>query len=209
MPRYAISDIHGCPKTFRKLLKEITFSKQDELFLLGDYIDKGPDGIGVINHILELEEQGYNITCLAGNHERMFTNEVMRGEHTGVVPQRYHVDVTRWILGLPYYHETPGYILVHAGLNFKESAPLDAKYDMLWIRNWYGEVDKDWLGDRIIVHGHTPERLDSVKEGIRLMADKQRVCIDSGCALSYHGMGYLTALNLDSQEGHFVKICEH
>jgi hypothetical protein len=35
------------------------------------------------------------------------------------------------------------------------------------------------------------------------MREEQRVCIDSGCAHSYKGMGYLTALNLDTGEGAF------
>jgi serine/threonine protein phosphatase 1 len=47
--RYAISDIHGCPKTLAALIGEIGLEKKDELFLLGDYIDRGPDSQGVIN----------------------------------------------------------------------------------------------------------------------------------------------------------------
>lgn len=51
MSRYAISDIHGCAKTFKNLLRRISFSKEDVLYLLGDYIDRGPDSKGVIDHI--------------------------------------------------------------------------------------------------------------------------------------------------------------
>jgi len=146
MPRYAISDIHGCPKTFRKLLFEINLNQTDELFLLGDYVDKGPDAMGVIQMIWDLESRGYQITCLRGNHERMFTNEVARGEHSGVIPRRYHEEACRWMLGLDYYAETPGYFLVHAGLNFRHVDPLEDTYSMLWIRYWYDEIDRDWLG---------------------------------------------------------------
>lgn len=39
--KYAISDIHGCLKTFKSLLKKISFSKSDELYILGDFIDRG------------------------------------------------------------------------------------------------------------------------------------------------------------------------
>ncbi len=209
MPRYAISDIHGCPKTFHKLLDEIHFSQEDELFLLGDYIDKGPDGMGVIFMIWALESQGHKITCLPGNHERMFTNEVMRGEHSGAVPRRHHQEVCRWMLGLRNYAETPGYFLVHAGLNFRHLNPIEDTYSMLWIRHWYDEIDRDWLGDRIIVHGHTPEPMHSVKFGIEKMQERQRVCIDSGCSLPYKGFKHLTALNLDSGEGTFVRFCEY
>lgn len=208
MPRYAISDIHGCPKTFRALLQQINFSKTDELFLLGDYVDKGPDSYGVIEYIWELQATGFDLKCLRGNHERMFTNEVMRGEHSGVIPRRHHQEVCRWMLGLNDYLETPGYLLVHAGLNFRHVDPLEATYDMLWIRYWYDDIDRDWLGDRIIVHGHTPEPMTSVKFGIGKMREEQRVCIDSGCAHTRKGMGYLTALNLDSGEGIFQRVVD-
>lgn len=205
MPRYAISDIHGCPKTFEHLLETINLTKEDELFLLGDYVDKGPDSYGVIKLIWQLEEEGYQVSCLRGNHESMFTNEVKRGEHSGVIPRQYHEEVCRWMLGLKDYFETPGYFLVHAGLNFLHPAPLEDRYAMRWIRYWYDDIDRDWLGDRIVVHGHTPEPLRSVRYGIEQMRRQQRVCIDSGCAHTRDGMGYLTALNLDTQKGAYVK----
>ncbi len=205
MSRFAISDIHGCPKTFRALLDAIALTREDELFLLGDYVDKGPDSYGVIEHIWQLNAAGYRITALRGNHERMFTNEVVRGEHSGIIPLAHREEVCRWMLGLDYYTETPGYFLVHAGLNFRHPNPLEDTYAMLWIRYWYDELDQEWLGKRIVVHGHTPEPLTSVRYGIGQMAEQQRVCIDSGCSHSYPGMGYLTALNLDTREGTFVK----
>ena len=205
MPRYAISDIHGCPKTFQALLDKIELTPKDELFLLGDYVDKGPDGFGVIQMIWQLKDKGFQVKCLMGNHERMFINEVMRGEHSGVIPRRHHEEVYRWMLGLRYFFAIPGYFLVHAGFNFRHPNPLEDTYAMLWVRYWYDEIDFDWLGDRIIVHGHTPEPMSAVRFGIQHMASKQRVCIDSGCAHTRKGMGYLTALNLDTKEGIFVK----
>ncbi|MEM8906599.1 MAG: metallophosphoesterase, partial [Bacteroidota bacterium] len=42
MPKYAISDIHGCLKTFQALLETISFNRSDELYLLGDFVDRGP-----------------------------------------------------------------------------------------------------------------------------------------------------------------------
>ncbi|MEL6721291.1 MAG: metallophosphoesterase, partial [Bacteroidota bacterium] len=56
MAKYAISDIHGCSKSFQALLEKINFSPKDELYLLGDYIDRGPDSKGVIDHVLSLKE---------------------------------------------------------------------------------------------------------------------------------------------------------
>ena len=83
MRKIAISDIHGCIRTFRYLLEEkIRLQPEDHLFLLGDFIDRGPNSKGVIDYILELQQSGYQLTCLLGNHEEMllrsFTESLMR-----------------------------------------------------------------------------------------------------------------------------------
>jgi serine/threonine protein phosphatase 1 len=66
-----IGDIHGCNKTFNALLDKVALSTFDHLYLLGDYIDRGPDSKGVIDTIFNLKEAGYQVTCLRGNHEQM------------------------------------------------------------------------------------------------------------------------------------------
>lgn len=76
MRRFAISDIHGCLKTFQALLERIAFSKADILYLLCDYIDRGPDSRGLIDYIWKLKEAGYTMPCLRGNHEQMLLDEV-------------------------------------------------------------------------------------------------------------------------------------
>ena len=43
--RYLISDIHGCYDQYRQLLQKINFSSQDELYVLGDAVDRGSDPI--------------------------------------------------------------------------------------------------------------------------------------------------------------------
>ncbi|WP_187270849.1 metallophosphoesterase family protein [Neolewinella aurantiaca] len=205
--RYAISDIHGCPKSFRALLNEIQLDRNDELFLLGDYIDRGPDSQGVIDLAWELEADGYNVKSLRGNHEEMLL-EAHRGERDVYdwAPSRKHYDkVIAWMDRLPFYFETPGYILVHAGLNFQRTFPFKDKNAMLYSRYFYDTIDYEWLGDRIIVHGHTPARMLEVKKDIRDMATNQYACIDAGCSQVAEGMGYLTALNLDTKEGTFVR----
>ena len=59
---YVIADIHGCCRTFRHLLFEvIRLKKEDTLYLLGDYIDRGPESKGVIETIMALQADEYNI----------------------------------------------------------------------------------------------------------------------------------------------------
>ena len=40
---YVISDIHGCYKEFLEMLRLIDFSAKDDLFVLGDVVDRGKD----------------------------------------------------------------------------------------------------------------------------------------------------------------------
>ena len=68
--RIAIGDIHGCSKTFKLLIEnEIQLNKNDQLFLLGDYIDKGKRSKEVLDYILHLIESGFSVFPLMGNHE--------------------------------------------------------------------------------------------------------------------------------------------
>ena len=218
MARYAISDIHGCSKTFETLLRKISFSKNDTLYLLGDYIDKGPDSKGVIDYIWHLQKKGFQVHCLMGNHEDMLLENLREGYHDGESETlasfevEHSLDIPKpyldWIKNLPYYFELDKYIMVHAGLNFTIENPLEDNYAMLWARHWYNEVNKDWLSGRIIVHGHTPIKDYAIKESIQFLEDLPIIDIDAGCAIRGSGYGHLCALNLDSREVIFQKNVE-
>jgi serine/threonine protein phosphatase 1 len=217
MRRIAISDVHGCAKTFRELLRRIEFSKDDQLFLLGDYIDRGPDSRGVVDDILEMQEKGYALTCLRGNHEQMLLNGLADVQHLplfnhngGIETMRsFEVEdlrdlptcYLRFFGNLPFYHEAPGYILVHAGLNFLQPDPLSEGQEMIWIRNWYEQISQEWLNGRKIVHGHTPVGIELIRQ-MALNLDKTSVQnIDAGCVYTQAPqMGTLCAFDLDSGE---------
>ena len=55
MSAYAVSDLHGQYKTFAKGLKKIGFSDSDMLYVIGDTIDRGPDGIRILEYIKKHE----------------------------------------------------------------------------------------------------------------------------------------------------------
>ena len=81
MRKIAVSDIHGCLKTFKALIEhQVEFTKKDELYLLGDYIDRGPDSKGVLDYVMNLQEAGYKVFCVKGNHEEMMVNAVQNNE---------------------------------------------------------------------------------------------------------------------------------
>lgn len=62
---YVMSDIHGCYAEYQLLLKKINFSDDDELFLLGDYVDRGQAPIPVLFDMMSRP----NVHPLMGNHD--------------------------------------------------------------------------------------------------------------------------------------------
>lgn len=70
MNTYVMSDIHGCYDAFIEMLEKIEFSKNDQLVLAGDYIDRGPKSYEMLNW---LEDAPDNILCLKGNHDAEFS----------------------------------------------------------------------------------------------------------------------------------------
>ena len=64
---YAVSDIHGCYDKYRELLRVIRFGPEDTLYVLGDVIDRGPDGFKIL---LDMAQRR-NVVGLMGNHEAM------------------------------------------------------------------------------------------------------------------------------------------
>jgi serine/threonine protein phosphatase 1 len=215
---FAIGDIHGCARTFRALLTEqLKVKKGDTLYCLGDLIDRGPDSKGVIDTVLELRQNGIACIALRGNHEALFLdiidgkiepkNWFVNGGEAmlksfGVsaaagVPESY----IRFIRDTCLYVAQPGFILVHAGLNFSLPDPFLDTRTMLWDRNFDYHAFK--AGNRILVHGHTPRSLDYI------LAQKTEgsVNIDSGCV--YMGQyGHLTALDLNTLQFHVQPAIE-
>ncbi|MBP1960889.1 metallophosphoesterase family protein [Paenibacillus aceris] len=63
-----ISDIHGELEKFEGLLAAAQYNpERDQLILLGDYVDRGPNAKGVIERVIALKEAGALV--LKGNHE--------------------------------------------------------------------------------------------------------------------------------------------
>ena len=67
MARYAIGDIQGCFNEFKQLLEKINFSTHnDQLWLVGDLVNRGPDSLKVLQYITELPKQPI---IVLGNHD--------------------------------------------------------------------------------------------------------------------------------------------
>ncbi len=67
MATYVMSDIHGLQGRFTAMLDRIHLQEEDTLFILGDVIDRGSDGIALLKQILHHPQ----MILLMGNHEFM------------------------------------------------------------------------------------------------------------------------------------------
>lgn len=212
MPRvFAIGDIHGCSKTFKKLLLEkIQIRKSDKIYCIGDYVDRGRDSKGVIDFIFELRKKGYHIHTLRGNHEQMMLDapiSKIKMQHWlknggSATLKSFHIESLKeiapkylsFLKKTKFYIKTQKYIFVHAGLNFSKANLFEDKDAMLWLRDFpsYQPV----LAGQILIHGHTPKSLDTI-----LTQHGNCFNIDGGCVFKEHShLGKMVALNLGENE---------
>lgn len=96
MATYVMSDIHGRSVTFISMLDKIHLDKEkDTLYLLGDYTDSGPDGIGVIKCIMNMQAEGFKVHCLMGNHDKMMLDVI---DYQGDSDEEYQDIIDQWYI---------------------------------------------------------------------------------------------------------------
>lgn len=229
MNSWVISDIHGCFMTFKTLVEDkIHLTKDDELFLLGDYIDRGKKSKQLIDYIIDLQNKNYSIQPIMGNHEWFLLQAYE--ESLNLSEKRWipHInkaeknwlsyggketlesfgiksvkDIPKqyidWISTLPYYRFSGSYIMVHAGLNFQEDDLFSDTYSMMFSYNF--QVDHKKLGERIVIHGHYPIGKTFFDEQKRNYKTDGFLDLDLGCVyVANPEMGILTALNLKTMD---------
>ena len=65
-----MADIHGNSKRFLSVMNQINLQPKDTLYVLGDIIDRYPDGIRILRMLMDMS----NTKMLLGNHEYMMLN---------------------------------------------------------------------------------------------------------------------------------------
>lgn len=214
MARYVTTDLHGCLQTLRHLVEHmLPLQPEDELFILGDYVNKGPDSRGVLEYLMALSQRGFRVYCLRGNHDQELLDAARGFQHLtwasaadrqltlesfGVTRPEDIPDVyLRWLDELPYQLDIPGFTLVHAGYNFR-LPPARMRTDwhtMLNIKQF--TLDASRLQGRRLVHGHVPTPTAEVQRQARLKAGA--IGLDTGCVYRHNPeLAHLAALNLDT-----------
>ncbi len=71
-PFYAIGDLHGRIDLLDAVLAKIDPGEDQQIVLLGDYIDRGPHSAQTLDRLYRLSQQRPDqVVCLMGNHEKM------------------------------------------------------------------------------------------------------------------------------------------
>ncbi len=121
MATWVIGDIHGCWRTFQRLLERIEWSPaKDELWLVGDLVNRGPYSLEVLRWAVD---HGDRVTAVLGNHDLH-----LLARACGVAPAKKsdtldevleapdREELLEWLRQRPLMHQFGRFVLVHAGL---------------------------------------------------------------------------------------------
>ena len=191
---YIISDIHGCLAEMEAAISIIkNHNKSNKVVFVGDYIDRGPNSKGVIDRIIDLQNNDdHEWIALMGNHEDMFLHNhwgfMNNGGKETLMSYSYSgewqngtVDSEHeeWIKKLPLFHEENNVAIAHAGIPEGVLCKnADPEY-LLWSRALRITEHGTYAHT---VHGHTPMK--------NAVLTKDVSYIDTGCVFG----NYLTVL---------------
>ena len=220
---YVMSDIHGDSDAFDKILAMIDLKAEDHLYVLGDVVDRGPDGIELLQRIRQMK----NCTLLLGNHEYMMINALrhpkddmlmhrwlMNGcettyERFMALDKIAREDLLKYLEALPVQTlvivRKNEFILVHA-------APLELFEDIGWMHEnrtefavWYRMPLKQYerFKGKITIFGHTPTmNVQFTEQKMRFAYGDDVIDIDCGCAYPQYG-GQLGCLRLEDMTEYY------
>ncbi|MCX5746120.1 MAG: symmetrical bis(5'-nucleosyl)-tetraphosphatase [Proteobacteria bacterium] len=125
MALYAIGDIQGCMASLDRLLALIDFrAGRDQLWLVGDLVNRGPRSLDVLRWARELALEPGVVTCVLGNHDLHF---LARAAGAASAKKRDTLDealaapdrdrLVDWLRTQPLVHHDERFALVHAGLH--------------------------------------------------------------------------------------------
>lgn len=121
MATYVIGDIQGCFDSLQSLLREINFSpSKDELWLLGDLVNRGPKSLEVLRWAFENQDR---IKVILGNHDlhliSRYLGVTQEKPLDSLNPILEHEQASQWI---PWLRQQKlvmrrgGHAMVHGGV---------------------------------------------------------------------------------------------
>jgi len=188
MAIYAIGDIQGCYHAFRALLTRIHFDpKLDQLWLVGDLINRGSGSLNVLRWCYEHQD---NVKVVLGNHDLhalvVFNGfaAAHRGDTLDALFTSDDCDVLLdWLRHQRLIYQEDNYLMVHAGLLPQWTAEQAMAYA--------GEVEAALQGDNYLdflsdMYGNLPNSWSDTltgKDRLRVLTNamtRLRVCTPKG-----------------------------
>ncbi len=205
--RIAIGDIHGCADTFQLLLRKLAIQKEDQLFLLGDLIDKGGRSKEVIDAVLELQKEGYQVFPIKGNHEQAFLDAYHEGfdffmEYltTNNTADFLDDDIEAYLTyfsSFEYCYDLGDWLACHSEFLINERSIYRGMRGMFSRIDF--QISEALILEKRQITGHFVTRTSQIETSIK---NKNNVIyLDSGCVYAENEeLGYLAAFDLDSEE---------
>ncbi len=205
---YIISDIHGRADRYHNLLDRIHFSDEDQLYVLGDVIDRNPDGIQILQEIIDAD----NILMILGNHEYMMLNVVKTipeewneqwAENLGlwylnggeVTYQAYQTlsgekqrQIIEYIEHLPLNRHISvigkDYLLIHGSPEaaYSEGNTEYPDRTMYAVWNRFDPFAENTYAPQTVICGHTPTIYFTGRIPMEVVKNGNVICMDCGCA---------------------------
>jgi serine/threonine protein phosphatase 1 len=207
--RIVIGDVHGHFDTLMQLLGAIAPGQDDQVYFLGDLIDRGPKSAEVVQFVID-----NNYPCVLGNHEEilLFTigydkinahnlefwlkagGNTTLASYKNKIPHQ-HLD---WMWKLPVYRDLGDVFLVHAGIDPHLPLKEQTSEQFCWIRGEFHNINQPYFVDKLIIIGHSMTfTFPNVQPGT-LVTGKGWLGIDTGV---YHPhSGWLTGFDITNNK---------
>lgn len=214
--RIFIGDVHGHYDGLMQLLDELSLTADDQLYFVGDLIDRGPKSAQVVEFV-----RTHADGCVLGNHEQLLLEAFPQdGAHLpilqgwlysgGQATLSSYADVEKllddvaWIRALPLYIDLDDIWLVHAGVNPGLPVDQQTQQELCWIRDVFHSSAEAYFKDKLIITGHTITfTLPGVIPG-QIAQGRGWLDIDTG---AYHPKsGWLTAVDIDNRQVNQVNV---
>ncbi len=221
-----MSDLHGCYGKYAKMLKKIGFGEGDTLYILGDVIDRGPDGIRILLDMMGRK----NVIPIIGNHESLALSSLKLirdgaseaelcnkrryrlwmlsdGGATAAafraLPKETQTALTEYIESFSVYEEiTAGGRRFHLSHTLPEYRPGYDIHGVTLPEFLWGEPDYEtaYAPDMLFVTGHTPTHVIDPAFFGKIWYGNNHIGID--CAAAWGGR--LGCLSLETMEEYYV-----
>jgi len=186
---YAIGDVQGCYDALRRLLDVVQFDPpRDNLWLVGDLVNRGPQSLETLRYIISLGDAAISVL---GNHDLHllvaasgYTKKYPGDTLDSILEAPDRDELLHWLRQQKLMHADPrvGFAMVHAGLlpqwDISKALALAAEAETVlrgdhhddFLRPLYGNQPSAWHDDlagddrlRVIVNAMTRMRLCSAE----------------------------------------------